>query len=152
MIGYNKKLLCAIDYVSGKLVNDLIKILQRILKDFTHGELHTKILLHFYLVKKFLKEQYDAHASKEVDLCDTHSMRYGLDLENSGDVARIAVYDGCRFILFMINKLLSAIDSSICTDGSLKEDASRVTNYCASNLEMCSAVYYRAVHYHAQAR
>eukprot|EP00049_Salpingoeca_infusionum_P013069 m.244130 g.244130 ORF g.244130 m.244130 type:complete len:880 (-) comp15351_c0_seq3:204-2843(-) len=75
----DQKVLSAVDYVTGCLVNDPIDTLRRIAKDFSSSPQHANELHALVdLCKNFLKSQFDAHARK-ADNCTFHGLHYGLD-------------------------------------------------------------------------
>lgn len=146
--GHNEKLLCAVDYVTGTLVNDPMRMLRRIAGDFSAGDTRTKLLLHLDLVKNFLKVQYDEHACKEDDTCDTHSVRFGLALDDAADGAphRTANCSACNFVPFVLKELLTAINDKADVEEDVKTDATRVVKDCAAKLKLYQGHRVRVAH------
>ena len=147
--GHNDKLLCAVDYVTGNLVNDPIKMLKRIATDFAaDADTRTKLLLHIDFVKNFLKVQYDDHACKEDDNCDTHSVNYGLGLTASADTDedRTANCAGCKFVPYVINEVLESVASKAGVEEMRRQDATKVVNNCAHKLQLYQGHRLRVAH------
>lgn len=150
--GYNERLLCAVDYVSGTLINDHIKLLTRIATDFTVAvNLEQETLhLHLNLVKNILKGQYDGHACKEGENCDTHSVEFSLGLGEAGDQRdagqRKSTCSDCKFVPFVIDEILKAIENKESVEEDEHADAKRVIGYCLEKLELYQGHRLRVAH------
>jgi len=68
------KLLTAVNYTVGNLVNDPLQLLQRIVGTICGSTLATRkeAFLDLDDLKLFLMVKFDKHAVIEGDLCDTH--------------------------------------------------------------------------------
>ena len=71
------KLLKAVDYVTGELLNDTTETLQDLIDAFG-GDRKDELTTHLNVARNFLKVQYDTHAMTCDDAVPTHGVLYGL--------------------------------------------------------------------------
>ena len=87
----NKRVIKAVDYVQGRLINDSCGTLQRIIdvmiSDSSMKKDHTRLV---QVCRNFLKNQYQNHLKKDDDCC-THSIEYSLN-KRYPDGTRISKY------------------------------------------------------------
>ena len=73
-----EKMLTAVDYVTGVLVNDQVTLLQRIVDDLVSIDMKPVLSNYIAIMCTFLKQQYDSHALLEEEEVGTHGIVYGL--------------------------------------------------------------------------
>ena len=127
----NDRILSAVDYVTGVLINDPIRILDRVIEDFTDASsverknLKSKV----NLTKNFLKVQYNDHINKENDNCDTHSIEYALRKVNDStkpSIPRNLTCNACKFPHVVQKLLTEMVDSNLTISQEMKKDATTV--------------------------
>ncbi|KNC83265.1 hypothetical protein SARC_04481 [Sphaeroforma arctica JP610] len=126
----DEKLLTAVDYVTGTLVNDVIVQLQVFINDFCIDISKKKHLTtHLELMKTFLKQQYDKHVELEDD-CSTHGIKFALEQPtNDKSGCGQQKCNGCDFIEYMYSQLQSIVQFATTKPFSVREDASRNCAY-----------------------
>ena len=131
------RLLTAVDYVTGVLVNDQFDILQDILERFAKSEDILKTLTWYStLSRNFLKCQYDNHACMEHDDISTHGIRYGLALHYDGPLKE-GRCSACDFVNNVLKLVRDQIEPwSANTPQDVVDDAKRVMDDIENKLEL----------------
>ena len=136
----NEKVVSAIDYVTGCLVNDTTETLQRIIKDFCVDTAEKNRFSDLLELSRFwIKCQYDTHAQINGDCVHTHGITFALTLEGKTD-SSCAIADkcdcctDCSFIVyFLMDVLPKAVNDSRAVEKAAQEgDALR---YISDTLE-----------------
>ena len=122
-----EKMLCAVDYVTGVLVNDQVTLLQRIVDDIVGAEKKPVLTNYITIMRIFLKQQYDSHALTQGDEVGTHGIDYGLCKPDLSVPARTGRCNGCNFVHFCISELQESVAAA---------DALEVIKDAAEKLEL----------------
>ena len=109
-----EKMLAAVDYVTGSLVNDQVTLLQRIIDDLLDADLIPVMTNYIAIMRIFLKQHYDSHSLQEYDEVGTHGIIYGLSKPDLSMPARTGKCNACNFCQFLY------IGTSKICEGSLK--------------------------------
>jgi hypothetical protein len=109
----DEKLLTAVDYVTGVLVNDQVSTLQDMIEAFACTPSRKEELTsQLELVRNFLKAQVGAHVCRENDSVPTHGLEYGLSQPIEGELERAGKCNACDFIPYFIQRMRGEISSS----------------------------------------
>ena len=97
----NDRILSAVDYVTGFLINDNFKLIEAIIQHFSATEPQRKHLVKgMGISRNFMKNQYaTGHASQEGDNCASHSVEYGLAIEPDTTGSRTMSCSACKYPL-----------------------------------------------------
>eukprot|EP00049_Salpingoeca_infusionum_P016221 m.329274 g.329274 ORF g.329274 m.329274 type:complete len:305 (+) comp16036_c0_seq18:1172-2086(+) len=122
----NQKVLLAVDYVTGCLVNDPVDVLRKIVQDFAASQQQTTELnaLIDIICKSFLKSQYDAHALKG-DGCALHGLQHCLDVGCMAPSQEPRQCNACNFPSYVIRHIHQVVQAKQ-DDGDVSADALRV--------------------------
>ena len=132
----DERLLCAVDYVVGTLVNDPVRILERIASDFSHPNEKSDILWKITLAKNFLKVQYDGHA-KKCDDCATHGINFALGIPSDSPITRKTDCAACKYPNWVLEQVRSLVRSNVNKHRDLqKKDALMVINEIEKKFEL----------------
>lgn len=123
-----ERMLTAVDYVTGVLVNDTVELLQTISDDFEpDAERRQQLTNDLELVGHFLRHQYDEHALCNDDEVPTHGIAFGLGLapQSEGE-QRAGRCNACVFPFFHLDQVWSVIDRCETKTQDSKDDAKMV--------------------------
>jgi hypothetical protein len=126
----NDKILSAVDYVTGFLINDNFRLIERIIKSFCiTTESRKKFLNLMNLSKNFLKNQYNSHIER-ADSCASHGIIYGLD-PSADQTNKNMDCNACKFPFYFLAELRKIVHES---DGEPKSRVLEVLNDCEKKM------------------
>lgn len=103
------KILSGIDYVTTKLVNENVEMMQEVIEEMVESgkkQYHFESLLE--TAKHFTKYQYKLHAARKDDECYTHGLDYALNPSYVGE-DKEANCDGCKFPFYVVDCLIKEV-------------------------------------------
>jgi len=110
----NQKLLTAVDYVTGTLINDTTKTLMHIVDDFISDNTeHECLNMLMLLAKNFLKNQSDSHAVRVDGVC-SHGIEYGLSPRTASLPNKLGECRACCFPSYIINEIRLIVERRRC--------------------------------------
>ena len=104
-----EKMLTAVDYVTGVLVNDQVTLLQRIVDDLVSIDMKPVLSNCIAIMRTFLKQQYDSHTLLEEEEVGTHGIVYGLTKPDLSMPVYKERCNACNFPNFCILELHKAV-------------------------------------------
>lgn len=109
---HKPKLLTAIDYMTGELLNDSVSTLQDIIDAFTAGDDKERLTTHVEVARNFLKVQYDEHILKDDDDVATHGIQFGLRKPVEDAQPRRGTCAACAFVPFVMEEIKDAVKAA----------------------------------------
>ena len=135
-----ERIMSALDYVTGVLLNDQVGVLQRIGDDFAVTAGKAKRLTDFLeLMRNFLRQQYDAHASNDAYSDHTHGILYGLEKPDPSEPERVQHCNASNFVAFSFEELRTCIKNSEHRPDEIMQDALNVFGDIESKMELYRA-------------
>lgn len=123
-----EKLLAAVDYVTGVLINDSVALLQDVIDVFATGERNEELSGLLEVTRSFLKVQYDDHALRIGDRVPTHGISYGLAKQEgeAKEPIRSETCGACNIVPYLFKQLRDLVAAS--EDGDVPKAAAVIND------------------------